>query len=138
MFTYIELLKGSGPFNLFFRTHIDVKNATIAPTHISAPTQFALYQNYPNPFNPATTINYSIPQLSEVTIMVFDILGKEIETLVNEVKSPGTYELTWHADYLPSGVYFYRLKVYPASGGAGDLPAGKAGFTETKKMLLVK
>jgi hypothetical protein len=81
-------------------------------------------QNYPNPFNPSTKIKYSVPQSSNVVIKIFDVLGNEIETLVNEEKSTGTYELTWYATNLPSGVYFYQLN-------AGS-------FVETKKMLLLK
>jgi len=88
------------------------------------PTEFSLEQNYPNPFNPSTKIKYSIPQSSNVVIKVFDILGNEIETLVNEEKQTGTYEITWYAENLPSGIYFYRLH-------AGD-------FVETKKMILMK
>ncbi len=88
------------------------------------PTEFLLSQNYPNPFNPSTKIRYSVPQSSSVVIKVFDILGNEIETLVNEEKSVGTYELNWNAENLPSGVYFYRLQ-------AGS-------FVETKKMVLMK
>ncbi len=88
------------------------------------PTKFVLAQNYPNPFNPTTKIKYSVPQASNTTIKVFDVLGNEIETLVNEEKPVGTYELTWNAANLPSGVYFYQLK-------AGS-------FIETKKMILLK
>jgi len=88
------------------------------------PQQFALLQNYPNPFNPSTTFRYSIPTQSKVVIKVYDILGKEIATLMNEDKSVGTYELTWNAENLPSGVYFYQLK-------SGD-------FIDTKKMILLK
>ena len=88
------------------------------------PQSFQLFQNYPNPFNPTTTIKYQIPEHNFVSIKVFDILGKEIETLVNEEKSKGTYEISWNADYLPSGIYFYQLK------------SGK--YIETKKMLLLK
>ena len=95
------------------------------------PTGYSLSQNYPNPFNPNTKIRYSVPQSSKVVIKVFDILGKEITTLTNEQKITGTYELTWNASNLPSGVYFYRLNVYPTNGWAGE-------FTQTKKMLLVK
>jgi CubicO group peptidase (beta-lactamase class C family) len=87
-------------------------------------SDFYLEQNYPNPFNPSTKIRYSIPQASNVTIKVFDILGNEIETLVNEEKPAGTYEINWYAENLPSGVYFYQLK-------AGT-------FVQTKKMLLLK
>jgi hypothetical protein len=88
------------------------------------PTTYLLSNNYPNPFNPSTKIKYSVPQASQVQIKVFDVLGNEIETLVNEEKPAGTYELTWNAADLPSGVYFYQLK-------AGS-------FIETKKMLLLK
>jgi hypothetical protein len=86
--------------------------------------EFKLEQCYPNPFNPSTRIQYLIPQTTIVVIKVFDILGNEIETLVNEEKQTGTYELTWYADNLPSGVYFYRLQ-------AGS-------FVQTKKMVLMK
>lgn len=93
------------------------------------PTEFLLSQNYPNPFNPSTKVKYSIPPVGtqravSVQINVFDILGNEIETLVNEEKPAGTYEITWYAEQLPSGVYFYQLK-------AGE-------FVQTKKMLLLK
>jgi len=88
------------------------------------PKKFNLDQNYPNPFNPSTKIQYSIPQSSSVTLKVFDILGNEIETLVNEEKPIGTYEITWYAVNLPSGIYFYKLQ-------AGN-------FIETKKMILMK
>ena len=74
------------------------------------PTAFLLSQNYPNPFNPSTKIKYSIPQLSNIELTVFNILGNEIETLVNEEKTAGTYEVNWYPDNLPSGVYFYQLK----------------------------
>ena len=88
------------------------------------PTEYSLIQNYPNPFNPSTKIKYSIPQTSQVQIKVFDVLGNEIETLVNEEKPAGTYELNWNAASLPSGVYFYQLR-------AGS-------FVKTKKMVLMK
>jgi hypothetical protein len=88
------------------------------------PTKFVLYQNYPNPFNPATKIKYILPEQSFVSISIYDILGKEIATLVKERKPAGNYELEFNASNLPSGVYFYRMK-------AGN-------FVETKKMLLMK
>ncbi|MCW8824705.1 MAG: aryl-sulfate sulfotransferase [Ignavibacteriaceae bacterium] len=87
-------------------------------------TDLYLSQNYPNPFNLGTKIKYQIPKMSHVTIKIFDVLGNEIETLVNEEKPVDTYELTWYAENLPSGVYFYQLK-------AGD-------FISTKKMILLK
>ena len=85
---------------------------------------YHLYQNYPNPFNPNTEIKYSVLNSSRVEVKVFDVLGNEIETLVNEEKPAGSYELTWNAANLPSGIYFYRLQ-------AGD-------FVQTKKMILLK
>ncbi len=88
------------------------------------PEYFVLNQNFPNPFNPSTKIKYSVPQSSNVVIKVFDILGNEIETLINEEKPIGTYEITWNAGSLPSGIYFYRLQT--------------GSFVETKKMLLLK
>ena len=88
------------------------------------PREFLLSQNYPNPFNPTTKLSYSITQSGLVTLKVYDVLGTEIETLVNEEKSVGTYELNWNAANLPSGVYFYRLQ-------AGS-------FVQTRKMILLK
>jgi photosystem II stability/assembly factor-like uncharacterized protein len=96
------------------------------------PTEFLLSQNYPNPFNPSTRLKYSIPNSSQVVIKVYDILGNEIETLVNEEKPAGTYEITWSAESLPSGVYFYQLKASDPSTSSGQ------GFVQTKKMLLLK
>jgi hypothetical protein len=88
------------------------------------PTEFLLSQNYPNPFNPSTKIRYSVPVSSNVMIKVFDILGNEIETLVKEEKLAGSYEITWYAANLPSGVYFYKLQA--------------SSFVEMKKMILIK
>ena len=85
---------------------------------------FRIYQNYPNPFNPITTIKYSIPKESFVNIKVYDILGKEITTLINERKSPGNYSIDFNGVNLPSGVYFYRMQ-------AGS-------FVSTKKFVLLK
>ena len=76
---------------------------------LSFQTKFFLDQNYPNPFNPSTKFRYSIPNASKVIIKVFNVLGREIETLVNEEKPTGTYELNWNAANLPSGVYFYQI-----------------------------
>ena len=88
------------------------------------PTEFMLYQNYPNPFNPSTTINYSIPEIVFVSISVYDVLGNEIATLVNEEKPAGSYEINFNATNLSSGIYFQRLQ-------AGS-------FVDTKKMMLMK
>jgi hypothetical protein len=95
------------------------------------PTHFNLDQNYPNPFNPGTMIRYSIPTQSKLLIKVYDVLGNEIATLMDEEKSVGAYELTWNAAQLPSGVYFYQLRATPNGGQAGN-------FVQTRKMILIK
>ncbi|MFZ0455236.1 MAG: T9SS type A sorting domain-containing protein [Ignavibacteriaceae bacterium] len=92
---------------------------------------FELEQNYPNPFNPTTTIKYSIIKESFVTIKVYDILGKEITTLVNEKKPLGKYSVNFNASNLPSGVYLYRMKAIPEGRQAGR-------FVSTKKFVLLK
>jgi hypothetical protein len=88
------------------------------------PVVFSMEQNYPNPFNPTTTINYQIPDLSFVTLKVYDVLGSEIITLVSEEKLIGSYEVNFNAASLPSGIYLYKLQ-------AGS-------FVVTKKMVLLK
>jgi len=85
---------------------------------------FSLSQNYPNPFNPSTKISYSVAGLSKVILKVYDIIGREIITLVNEEKPAGKYEVNFNASSLASGVYFYQIK-------AGD-------FVQTKKLILLK
>jgi hypothetical protein len=101
------------------------------------PKRFVLKQNYPNPFNPITRIEYSVPNVgtllmkSPLQLKIFDVLGREVTTLVNAEQSPGTYSVTWNAAGLPGGVYFYRLQVYTAEGGTGS-------FSETKKLVLLK
>jgi hypothetical protein len=93
---------------------------------------FELNQNFPNPFNPKTVIGYQLPVGGDVTLKVYDLLGREISTLVDEYKPAGRYEIEFNAESLPSGVYFYQLKaVHPGSS------SGQA-FIETKKMLLLK
>ena len=100
-------------------------NVTIIdPADNNSPNGFALSQNYPNPFNPSTTINYSIPASSFVTLKVYDVLGNEVAKLVNDQKLAGSYQIMFNAVNLPSGIYFYRLQ-------AGS-------FIETKKMILLK
>jgi len=99
------------------------------------PTEFSLSQNYPNPFNPTTIIQYQVSNISHVTLKVYDILSREVATLVNTEQSAGNYEVafnveTLRATSLPSGVYFYRMQVNPVSGAGG--------FTETKKMVMLK
>ena len=93
------------------------------------PTQFMLSQNYPNPFNPSTVISYTIgtSQLavsSFISLKVFDLLGREVSTLVNEKQNAGTYSVQFDGSNFSSGIYFYRLS--------------SDNFTETKRMILLK
>jgi hypothetical protein len=93
------------------------------------PLKYKLYENYPNPFNPVTKIKFDLPtkvkgQTSNVKLLVYDILGREVASLVNEQLKPGSYEVEWNASNYPSGVYFYKLTT--------------GSFNETKKMVLIK
>jgi hypothetical protein len=88
------------------------------------PLKYELSQNYPNPFNPITNIKYQIQKTGQVTLKIYDITGREIKTLVNEIKNPGSYIVTFNGTELASGVYFYRIQ-------AGD-------FVQVKKMVLIK
>jgi hypothetical protein len=98
----------------------------------ASPVTYQLTQNYPNPFNPSTTLQFQVPKRSFVSLKVFDVLGRELATLVNEERLAGIYRVTWDASKLPSGVYFYRLR-------AGDASTSSArGFVETKKMVFAK
>ena len=73
------------------------------------PTEYTLYQNYPNPFNPVTTIKYDLPNASEVSLIIYDILGRRVKQLVNDKQQPGRYEIKFDASNLASGVYIYQL-----------------------------
>ena len=104
---------------------------------INMPFDFSLAQNYPNPFNPSTKIKFSIPFVEtrdrvSVQLKVYDVLGNEIATLVNEEKPAGSYEVEFDGTGLTSGIYFYQLRAGDPSTGSGQ------GFIETKKMILLK
>ncbi|MBM4157412.1 MAG: T9SS type A sorting domain-containing protein [Ignavibacteria bacterium] len=88
------------------------------------PNDYCLSQNYPNPFNPETIIKFSVPETKLITLKVFDILGREVETIINQTLQPGTYEVTFNGNYLSSGIYYYRLIT--------------DNYIETKRMTLVK
>lgn len=91
---------------------------------LGSPVDFSLSQNYPNPFNPATVIRYQLPFASQVSLKVFNVLGNEVTTLVNDYKSAGSYDVDFNSTNLTSGVYFYQLKV--------------GSLIQTRKMLLLK
>jgi hypothetical protein len=125
--------------NMLTNTSADVTNAgdpatatiyagelplSVGQASRDVPDGFALKQNYPNPFNPSTKIRFSVPGKGYVSLKVFDLLGKEVATLVNEQLVPGDYERAFNAEGLTSGVYFYRLQA--------------GGFVQTKKLLLLR
>ncbi|MBI5403623.1 MAG: T9SS type A sorting domain-containing protein [Ignavibacteriae bacterium] len=94
------------------------------PVSNIVPKEYSLNQNYPNPFNPVTKINFEVPKQGFVSLKIFDVLGREVKTLVNEVKTPGVYSIDFNGAELSSGVYFYRME--------------SAEFTDIKKMMLIK
>jgi hypothetical protein len=99
----------------------------VSPAGVTAdltPNNYSLSQNYPNPFNPSTTINYSIAKASKVVLKIYDLLGKEVSTLVDGNKAAGRYSVTFNASNLPSGIYIYMLK--------------SDGFASNNKMILLK
>ena len=118
------ILNGGDYFVETKSADIIISPSTGVEEKVDLPTKFSLEQNYPNPFNPVTTIKYSIPKQSNVTLKLFNILGKEIRTLIDKVHSPGIYKIQFDGVDLTSGIYFYRIQ-------AGD-------FAETKKMILIK
>lgn len=101
-----------------------VQNLELQASKSEVPTQFLLEQNYPNPFNPSTAIRFSIPTVGFVSLTVHNVLGLQVAVLVNQVKSPGIFTATLNATGLPSGIYFYTLRV--------------GSYTETKRLVLLK
>ena len=93
------------------------------------PGTFALHQNYPNPFNPVTSIGFELPERTDISLVVYDLLGKKVKTLVNQNLGTGSYQIKWnglsdHGEMLPSGMYFYELN--------------SSDFRSVKKLILVK
>jgi hypothetical protein len=121
----------------FHANSVDFISMTTGIESIDRPlNKFRLLQNFPNPFNPTTRISWQSPVSSWQTLKVYDILGTEVATLVDEYKTAGSYEVDFSVTHeslraMTSGIYFYQLKVYPANNGAGN-------FVDTKKMVLVK
>lgn len=122
---YLLRLDGTArPALLWMAQYVKNNPVSVTVKESRVPSKFALEQNFPNPFNPTTRIRYSIPVTSHVTLRLFDILGREVQTLVNAIQVPGVYTVTVNAQNLATGSYFYRIS-------AGN-------FSETKKFLLVK
>lgn len=96
----------------------------VTPNNTNLPSKFALEQNYPNPFNPTTNIKFSLPKATNVQLVIYNSMGQEVKSLVNEFKTAGSYTVDFNASELASGTYFYKLIT--------------SDFTETKKMTLVK
>jgi len=104
-----------------------------------APSVFSLSQNYPNPFNPTTIIKFTISDLRFTILKIYDVLGNEVATLVNEEKVAGIYEVEFDATGIPSGIYFYRLTTVDPSTSLPTVRQGSGqGFTATKKMIILK
>jgi len=127
-YSYSDLLLDKAPLKLYYRLKQLDFNGSFEYSGIVeveiAPSEFSLAQNYPNPFNPITAISYQLPMNTFVTLKVYDVLGNEVATLVNEEKSAGVHEVEFNATELGSGVYFYTLKADE--------------FLSTKKMILMK
>lgn len=104
--------------------YIQSPSVSVKEEKIKTPGGYWLFQNYPNPFNPTTKISYSIPNPDFVTAKIYDMLGREIQTLVNEFQKTGTYSFNFDASKFSSGIYFYKLQV--------------GNYVETKKMLLMR
>jgi hypothetical protein len=94
------------------------------------PVSYVLYQNYPNPFNPVTKIKFDLPKSGNVSLIIYDILGRELITLYDNILKPGFYEAEFNGSDFPSGVYFYKLTTHEVSG--------QAEFIDTKRMVLIK
>ena len=121
---FIVHIFSNGRFFWWDSFTIALPKTGIVENEVNLPLEYGIKQNYPNPFNPTSTINYSIPKNSFVTLKVFDLLGSEIATLVNNLQPQGNYDIEFDGNQLTSGIYFYRLQ-------AGE-------FVETKKMVLIK
>ncbi len=125
-----ERFKGNDHFG--FRVVSNTEVTSFLENDVEIPSQFSLYQNYPNPFNPVTKIKFSVGQAFQpvpaqsvhTTLRIYNSLGAEITTLVNELKSPGTYETEWNATGIASGIYFCEMK--------------SGGYSKIMKLILIK
>lgn len=109
-----------------------IMTSSVSSNYTSVPGNFILEQNYPNPFNPVTRINYELPSIGNVTLKVYDVLGREVKILVNEIQQAGVHSVEFNADNHSSGVYFYKLVVRGAN------PFESGSLTSTKRMIILK
>jgi hypothetical protein len=116
---YVTGYKGARMCTVKYSQPIGIKKISS-----NIPKEYNLSQNYPNPFNPTTKIKFQIVKSGLVQLQIFDVLGRKISSLVNELLKPGDYEIEWNGTNFPSGIYFYQLKTNK--------------FTQTKKMILMK
>lgn len=109
---------------VFENQGLDTQNLKITPDQQMISSAFQLYQNFPNPFNPTTTIEFSIPQSGMVTMTIYDVLGREVETILNEYRNTGYHNLRWNATNISSGIYFVRMQ--------------SGGFSQVRKLMVVR
>jgi len=119
----VHQLKGSTTGDFSNRVDVDETKSLL-------PDSYALSQNYPNPFNPTTTIEYALPMMSRVNVVVYNMMGQIVSELVNNVQEPGLYHTTWNARDMSSGVYFVQITAKSTDG--------KETFNSVKKMMLLK
>ncbi len=113
----------SNPVGFWYQASREL-NVAVEQSSLTVPGEFQLQQNYPNPFNPTTTIEFALPKQSNVTLKLFDILGREVATLVDDELESGVHKINFDAQDLASGIYFYRIHA--------------EGFLKTKKLMLLK
>jgi len=118
-----------GEFHIFTDQKLETPEAglltDILKEDYTVQMEFSLSQNYPNPFNPTTTIKYQLPEVCQVELILYNVLGQKVQTLVNKRQIPGSYTLTFDASILTSGLYYYQLKT-------------NSGYTVVRKMMLIK
>lgn len=119
-----QIVSGFFADTLLLRTNVAVRDED------ELPKQYLLSQNYPNPFNPSTTIHFELPRAEHVILKVYNLLGEEVVTLIDEEKAAGKYDVRFDASRFTSGVYFYRLVSYD--------PSSSQSFVSTKKIILIK
>jgi hypothetical protein len=124
MYTLPGWIRGDGNDEIYYKRNPTGNIITAVGNSNTIVTEFNLYQNYPNPFNPITTIRYQLPVNTKVRLKVYDILGREVTTLVDEVQDAGYKQVQWDASPVASGVYFCRLTT--------------GGFTAVKKLIAIK